>query len=332
MKALLLLLSLFLSQSIFAVTLDDYFNSNELENVCKKTLRQSPNGNMWRSFKPRFDFHNDELFYSIRENGGDYVVYRSLLNDKKDLLYSSKTPIVDIEVSDDFLWIAHKQYIEKYDLKNNILITRIKTMPIDRDLTKHEVIHDLHFMNDVLYVAQGVRGVFALNYLTDQVIWNEYFNINQSNGHRSKVINIVGENGRLFAGLDNLTMPTRGSNPFNGFISFYENSPQSFIESPYDRRRAGIMAYAHTTLKDDVVYINNLGHLQYIQTNSFKDQKKLRPRWYPNWFQDVDIRRTAMWIGNVLIENDTAYGCAHFSFSRNLPRPQKLARPLITVF
>lgn len=330
MKQLVSMLLLAISFQLHAASLDDYFSSNKLENVCKKTLRTS-NGNIWRTFQPRFDFEQGELFYSIREPGNQYVVTRLKDLTTSDDLYASNDKIIDIEVEGEVLWIAHKEYINKYNLITGDL-KKIKTLPVDRPLTKHEVIHDIHYMNDVLYVAQGVRGVFAIDKNSDQVIWNEYFNINQSNGHRSKVINIVGENGTLYAGLDNLTMPTRNSSPFNGFIKFDANNPQIFTESPYDRRRAGIMAYAHTTIKDDVVYINNMGHLQYLETKVFKANKKLRPKWYPNWYQDVDLRRTAMWTGNVLIENNTGYGCAHFNYFQNQPKPQKVARPLITNF
>jgi outer membrane protein assembly factor BamB len=330
MKALALLLTIAFSFQIQATTLDDFFTSNKLENVCNKTLRTS-NGNIWRTFKPRFVYHNDNLFYAIRESGNQYTVTQLTDINNSNALYVSSHKIVDIEVNGNILWIAHKEYINKYDLITG-QTSKIRTLPVDRQLTKHEVIHDIHYMQGILYVAQGVRGVFALDETSDQVIWNEYFNINQSNGHRSKVINIVGENGILFAGLDNLTMPTRNSVPFNGFIKFDASNPQGFTESPYDRRRAGIMAYAHTTIQDNVVYINNMGHLQYIDTSAFKANKKLRPKWYPNWYQDIDLRRTAMWKGNVLVKNDTAYGCAHFSYFQNQPKPQKVARPLITNF
>lgn len=334
MRSILMLSGLLISLNLSAATLDDFFQSAELERACSSTLKSSSNSNFWKTFKPRFSFDKNKevLYYAIRDKNQSYSIIQTDLLNTPNTIYYSNEPIVDIEIADQTLWIAHKEYIHKYDLASGVFTYKIKTLPVDRSLTKHEIIHDIHHMQGILYVAQGVRGVFALDENSNQVIWNEYFNINQSNGHRSKVINIVGENGVLFAGLENLTMPTRNADPFNGFLKFSANDPRNYIESPYDRNRAGVMAYAHTTLNNDTIYINNMGHLQFVETSVLRPSKKIRPRWYPNWYQDVDLRRTAMWVGNVLIDNNSAYGCAHFSYAQNLPRPTRVARPLITKF
>lgn len=332
MKAIFLLIGILFTFSSQATTLTDFFQSSEIESVCAATLKTNTSGNSWRTFRPRFSYDGSNLYYAVRDSHGSFTVFKSSLGQTPKPLFSSSEAIVDIEAKNHSLWIANKEFIHHYDLLTDQLTFKIRTMPGDRKLTKHEVIHDIHLMQGVLYIAQGVRGIFALDANSRQILWNEYFNINQSGGHRSKVINIVGDNGTLFAGLDNITLPTNGSAPFNGFIQFAANNPRVFTQSPYDRQRAGIMAYAHTTIANDTIYINNMGHLQYIAINKLKDNKKIRPSWYPNWYRDVDLRRTAMWSGNVLVENNTAYGCAQFSYAQGLPRPVRVAKPLITKF
>lgn len=328
MKLQIALFAFIFSTLSYASSLNDFFQTRLINQVCELSIQKLSNG-YWRTSEPRFSFHQGELFYSIREPSGSYIVHQAFIGQPPKQIYSSSEKIIDIESNGEFLWIAHKEYINKLNLKNGDFKFKIKTIATDRSLSRHERIHDLHYLDQKLYVAHGAQGIVALNEINDSIEWHEFFNINQSNGHRSKVINIVGETGELIAGLDNITMPTNRAKPFNGFIKFTTQDQSQWIEAPYDRRRAGIMTYAHTTLADNIVYINNMGHLQNTDVTVFRHQKKIRPNWTPNWYDDNGIRRTAMWKGNVLIENNTAYGCSHFMNSPRGQKPEKVAKAVI---
>ena len=203
MRRFLSLLLFSFSWQLQAISLDDYFNSNIIEEVCRKTLKL-PVEKSSENFGPRFKFQEGELFYVTKEESNRYIVTKLKNLSQQDLLYISNDKIVDIEINENNLWIAHKSYINKYNLLTDSL-TKIRPLLLAQQLTSDQKIHDIHYMDQILYIAHGSYGIFAYHAITNQMIWRNYVNVNQSSDHRSKIINIVAEYGILYAGLDNVS-------------------------------------------------------------------------------------------------------------------------------
>ena len=131
--------------------------------------------------------------------------------------------------------------------------------------SQHDHAKDLAYKEGEILVAHGGLGVQYLSSRDGSFLYETDFGMGtQNKGHRSKIISVSVNQSKVVFGVDVITQPRDDSRAFNGVIKYDGGNYNNFSKHAYNYRRAGVLAYARTSIENNTLYINNLGQMQIL--------------------------------------------------------------------
>lgn len=315
----------FLSLWVFGISaqasiLESFFQSERGDQFCAKAMR--PTGpSSWATYRPNFVQVGETLIASARERIEDqnvYSIYR-FTEEGEELLYRTGQRIFDITADEDFLWIALWHEVLKIDLVTRTE-ERISFVSRENAGTWESRIHGLHLDRSTLYIAHGTNGLFMADQFSNRVIGRNPLNLRQTR-HISKASSIGGYNGNLYITMSPVTVSNNDRDrPFAGILTFFGGNTQNFQRAAFDYRRSGTIASEYFAISRDYFFLNNMGTLQIIDRRRVERGEEVH---YEHQFlqRSIDGRRlTGLWIGSILADGNSVYGCADFPHQDSVTR------------
>ncbi len=300
MKCLSLVI-LLISSSVFA---------NHLETVCKSALQPYPGrAGYFVSNPPKFSenfiarsYFNEEGRINVVENFDGIKIYQ--LADK----------IRGLNENQNSLWL-----LQDYELVNitttGVLIARHPFVFNPNPQTAKAV--SMTKVGELLLIARGRDGLTAFNMETQKILWHT--DLLEVDGGKPVAIAFDGDHGQAI-----FTSTREGG--FNGVVTIDIENGKVLGQTPYNRRRAGVIspdAVAHWN--NDSLIINNGGWIHVLTQDQIQTRKPVKPKWVAVEVGDDLHLHYMMLSGDFFIENNKLFGCGMMN-ERNGDQVTRFAR------
>ncbi|MBT4763121.1 MAG: hypothetical protein HOO06_15620 [Bdellovibrionaceae bacterium] len=309
MRLLVILIAIFITQGLKAQT-SDFFSGKAVQNVCQNVIKENRPG-VYISQYPQFVQGTESLFYMQRSQG-KYVVNMILLSqpDEAIELFSFKNKIHDILLHGHSLWVLTNETLQEWDLHSGKFVTLSNTHFNKRSPSNRNYAHAMAAHKNLIYIAHGGQGLHTFDIQQKTLLKTYDLGLaNQPGGHYSKAIAISIEGNSAIIGVDNITAPQEDTKPFNGLIKFNLSDPNLHVKNSYNRKTAGVLAYAYLKINGGTVHINNLGLYHSISVNELNKGMPIKPKTHPIYETVDGMRQLVELSGDILIEDQRIYAC-----------------------
>jgi hypothetical protein len=286
----LLLLSLLLINSAFATN---------LEEVCQNATNEA------RLNAPVFG--NNLIAYRI---GSSYV----LKTMEGTTIFSDSTPIKDVLVKDDSIWILNPFDILEINFKGEIKSTF--------SLVENRVpsVQALSFTinGDNIIIAQGLGGVTAFDTISHSIKWHT--TMSEVPGGMPVTVATDGKVGYA-------VMATSAQGGFAGVATFNLTNGSVTKISAYNRNYGVIDTQAKASWYNNNLIINNGGWIHVLTKEQLHKGRPVRPRWVAHVIKaNGPVQQHYMVsVGEFFIEENSVVGCGLYTTQENGQYTQKSA-------
>lgn len=320
MKIVSILLTALLCWQVNATeSVKAFLESESFDQFCEKVIKEREPfealGTTWKHIyllrNPVFSENSKYLYMGIanpKKDLGNYTIFRVEKSDPSSMkeFLQLKESGLDIFASDDYLWVLYKKSLVRVNLSN--LAQDEILFPQNENAHKYDHAYDMVAVNGKVYITNGTAGLIVINQNTMAIERTVDLGLFQSNGHKSLAASIVGISDKaVIVGVDNLTLPVPGSNPFNGLV---EVNLYSFSNKKYPYKSGIISRQSKLVFDGKTLWINNTGTLQYIDLASLRKNGTAYTGWINRTYFEGDKKYAVEPRGEFFVNGKDIFTCS----------------------
>lgn len=296
--------------SVFALIFSSHCFANHLETVCKSALQPYPGRTGYSVSNPPV-FSPNYVARGLFTDSGRVNIVEDLSGQE---IYQADQKIRGLVEAFDSLWL-----LVDYEMinisKEGELIGRYPFVFNPNPQTAKGV--SLVRVEDLLLIARGSAGLSAFNMRTGKLQWHKDFN--EVDDGKPVAVTFDGEHAQV-------VFTSTRENGFSGIVTLNLESQDILFKTPYNQRRAGVIApdvKAHWF--NDSLILNNGGWIHLITRNQIETQKPFRPKWVAVEVGGDRHLHYMMLTGDFFIKDQTLVGCGLMN-ERNGDQVTRFAR------
>lgn len=320
MKYLILFLCVMGIQfSVKAESSRAFLEGSAFDKFCEKIIIERPPfeaiGSTWSHIyqlrNPSFSETKDYLYLGVKNpilDKGDYTIFQVAKSNPEIIneFYQLKMAPRDIVVSENVVWALYERTLLKVDLEKNVESEIRLSNPEDHHRLDHA--YDMLALNGKLYITHGTLGLIVVDQNSMSITRTVNLGLLQSNGHKSLAGSVVAvSDHELIIGVDNLTVPIQGSQPFNGLVSL---NLHSYSNSKYPYQSGIISKHSRLNFDGKTLWINNLGTLQFLNLESLKKNGAAYTGWINMTYFEGDKKFVAEPRGDFFVLGKDVFTCS----------------------
>lgn len=289
-----------------------------LQNICETGVRAHPTKpGFWHIYRPSL-VESSGVLYATQSlpptSAGSYAVVKvdaqapGLVTE----VLRFENSIRDLEVAEGQLWVLFADRLLGYDLITFEKTADVATGPAPT--VANDEAQALVVLGGMLVIAHGEKGAVFYFPSTKQMLAGSDLGLQQTNGHRSKVIDVARVDDKQVAfAVEGVTVANNPPFPFNGVLLWDLQNNERAVAN-YDRKGSGVLSNAVLQVRGDQVLINNWGILHQTSLSGVRAAQPVLVNWTPVYFEVNGQRRPGELLGDLLAEDNQILACAQTNY------------------
>ena len=271
----------------------------------------------WHIDRPSLSLGREALFATMHLRPSEEGEYTVVAVDRADPsafreLKRFKEPVRDLAFGHGELWALFRDRIVQLDPATGAVLAELNTVPNVRE--EDESARAFAWVGDRLVVAHGSLGFVAYDRKARGFTMAHDLGLTQGR-HLSKAVEVTAVSDTQAAfGVEDVTIANHPPYAFNGIL-LVNFSGAAFTERyAYDRKSSGVISHPRLTAVNGELLINNWGILQHVGLAELRQAGAAHVHWTPLRIEAAGASLPAELLGDLLVENDTVFGCAHVQY------------------